>query len=106
MAGFGSRTEGASLHKGMEIRSSRKRMANEGEESELGGWNRLSDGGRVGRKVSQVFCTLFSKTDQTKTMQTKDLAILTSFDLETSNHHEHKFIGIKSCKITMKTKQE
>lgn len=81
-------------------------MANDGEESELGGWSRLSDGGRVGKKVSQVFCTLFYKTDQTKTMQTKDLAILTYFDLETSNHDEQKFIGRKSCKITMKTKKE
>ncbi len=52
-------------------------MANEREESELGGWRRFSDGGKVSRKASQVFCTLFSKTDETKTMQTKDLAILT-----------------------------
>ena len=49
------------------------------------GWNGLYDGGRVGRDVLQVLCTLLSKTDQTKTMQTKDLAILTYFDLETRN---------------------
>ena len=52
-------------------------MANEGKEFELGGWSRLFDGGRVGREVSQVFCTLFSKSDQTKTRKTKDLVILT-----------------------------
>lgn len=81
-------------------------MANEREESELGGWSRLSHGGKVGRKASQVFYTLFSKTDQIKTMQIKDLVILTYFDLETSNHDEQKFIGRQSCKIMMKTKRE
>ena len=77
VVGFGSRMEGARLHKDMGIRSSQKRVENEGDESELEGWSRFSDGGRVGRRVSQAFCTLFSKTDQTKTMHTKDLAILT-----------------------------
>jgi len=54
-----------------------KRVANERDESQLGGWSRLSEGGKVGRKTSEVLCTLFSKTDQTKAIQTKDLAILT-----------------------------
>jgi len=44
--------ERARLPKEMEIRSSRKMVANEGEESELGGWSRLSNGGMVGKKVS------------------------------------------------------
>ena len=52
-------------------------MANEGQESELGDGAGCIDGGRVGREVSQVFYTLFSKTDQTKTRKTKDLATLT-----------------------------
>ena len=81
-------------------------MANEGKESELGDGAGCTDGGRVGREVSQVFYTLFLETDQTKTMQTKYLAMLTYFDLGTNNHDEQKFIGKKSCKITMKTKKE
>ena len=52
-------------------------MANEGQEYELGDGAGCIDGGRVGREVSQVLCMLFSKTDQTKTRKTKDLAILT-----------------------------
>ena len=52
-------------------------MANEGQESELGDGTGCPDGGRVGREVSQVFCTLLLETDQTKTMQTKYLATLT-----------------------------
>ena len=52
MVGFGSRREGGRLHKGMEIRSTQKRVENEGEEYELGGWSRFSNGVGVGRKVS------------------------------------------------------
>jgi len=52
-------------------------VANEGQESELGDGKGCTNGGRVGREVSQVFCTLLIETDQTKTMQTKYLAILT-----------------------------
>ena len=77
MVGFGSRMEGARLYKDVEIRSSWKKVANERQESELGDGAGCIDGGRVGGEVSQVFCTLFSKTDQTKTRKTKDLAILT-----------------------------
>ena len=72
-----SRMEGAMLHKNVEIRANWKSVANEGKESWITGWSRLYDGGRVGREISQVFCTLFSKIDQTKTRKTKDLAILT-----------------------------
>jgi len=79
-------------------------VVNEGQESELGDGAGHTDGGMVGREVLQVFCTLFLETNQTKTMQTKYLAILTYFDLGTNNHDEQKFIGRKSCKITMKTK--
>ena len=61
-------------------------MANEGKESELGDGIGCIGGKRVGREVSQVFYTLLLETDQTKTMQTKYLAILTYFDLGTSNH--------------------
>jgi len=39
-----------------------KGVANEREESELGDWSRFYNGGKVGRKASQVFFTLFSKT--------------------------------------------
>ena len=81
-------------------------MAKEGQESGLGDGAGCTDGGRVGREVSQVFCTLFLETNQTKTMKTKYLAILTYFDLGTNNHDEHKFIGRKSRKITMKAKQK
>ena len=52
------------------------KCANEGQESELGDGAGCIDGGRIYREVSQVFCTLFSKTDQTKTRKTKDLVIL------------------------------
>ena len=72
-----SRMEGAMLHKNVEIRKKCENVENEGKESWIRGWSRLYDGGRVGKKVSQVFCTLFSKTDQTKARKTKDLAILT-----------------------------
>jgi len=65
------------LHKIVEIRSNWKSVGNEGKESGIGGWSRLYDGGRVGGNVSQVFCTLFSKTDRTKTRKTRDLSILT-----------------------------
>ncbi len=33
-------------------------VAIEGKESEFRGWRRLYDGGRVGKEVSQVFCTV------------------------------------------------
>lgn len=69
--------DGVMLHKNVEIREKWENVANEGKESWIGGWNRLYDGGRVGREVLQVFYTLFSKIDQTKTRKTKDLAILT-----------------------------
>ena len=65
------------LHKNVEIRAKWENVANEGKESWIRGWSRLYDGGRVSREVSQVFCTLFFKIDQTKTRKTKDLAILT-----------------------------
>jgi len=81
-------------------------VVKEGQESELGDRTGCIDGGRVGREVSQVFCTLFLESDETKTMQTKYLTILTYFDLGPSNHDEQKIICRKSCKITMKTKQE
>jgi len=48
-----------------------KGVANEREESELGGWSRLSNGEKVGRKASQVFCTLFSKTNQQRLRKPK-----------------------------------
>ena len=65
------------LHKNVEIRVNWKSVANEGKESWIRGWSRLYDGGGLGRGVLQVFCTLFSKIDRTKTRKTKDLAILT-----------------------------
>ena len=40
------------LHKNVEIRAKRENVANEGKESELGGWSKLSNGGMVGREVS------------------------------------------------------
>ena len=52
-------------------------MANERQESKLGDGSGCIDGGRVGREVSQVFYTLFSKIDKMKTRKTKDLPILT-----------------------------
>ena len=73
---IGSKDKKAILHKNVEIRVSWESVANGGKKSWVRGWNTLHDGGRVGRDVLQVFCTLLSKTDQTKTMQTKDLAIL------------------------------
>ena len=72
-----SRMEGAMLHKNVEIRSSWKSVANEGKEFEIRGQSRLYDEGRIGRDVLQVFCTLFSKTNHTKTRKTIDLSILT-----------------------------
>lgn len=48
---FGSRMEGSRLHK-VEIRSSWKRMENEGKESRIRGWSRWDDGGRIDREVS------------------------------------------------------
>jgi len=77
VVGFGSRMEGARLHKDVEIRSSWKRAANEGKESGIRGSIRWDDGGGIEREVSHMLYTLFLKTNQTKTMQTKDLAILT-----------------------------
>ena len=72
-----SRMEGAMLHKNVEIRSSWKRVVTEGKESGIRGWSRWDDGGRIDREVLQILCTLFLKTNQTKTMQNKDLVILT-----------------------------
>ena len=71
------RMVGAMLHKNVEIRRNLKSVANEGNESWIRGWSRLYGGGRIGRDVLQVFCTLFSKTNRTKTRTTRDLSILT-----------------------------
>ena len=60
-------------------------MANERQESELEDEVGCIDGVRVGKEVLQMLCTLFLKTDRRKTRKTKDLAILTYFDLETKN---------------------
>ena len=65
------------LHKNVEIRTNRESVANEGKESGIRGWSRLYGGRRLGGNVSQVLCTLFSKTDRTKTRKTRDLSILT-----------------------------
>ena len=54
IVGFGSRMEGARLHKDVEIRSSWKRVTNEGKESRIRGWSRWDDGGRIDREVSQM----------------------------------------------------
>ena len=67
----------AMLHKNMEIRSKWENVTNEGQESKLGDGTGCTDSGRVGKEVSQVFYTLLLETNQTKTMQTKYLAILT-----------------------------
>ena len=72
-----SRMEGPVLHKNVGIRENSKSVANEGKESWIRGWSRLYDGGRLGREVLQVFCTLFSKIDRTKIRKTRDLSILT-----------------------------
>ena len=77
VVGFGSRMEGERLHKDLEIRSSWKRVANEGKESGIIGWSRWDDGGRIDREVLQILCTLFLKTDRRKTRKTRDLSILT-----------------------------
>ena len=58
-----SRMEKAMLHKNIEIRANRESVVKEGKESWIRGWNRLDDGGMVGRNLLQVLCTLFSKTD-------------------------------------------
>ena len=65
------------LHKNVEIRSNWKSVANEGKESGICGWSRLYGEGRIGKDVLQVLCTLFSKTDRTKTRKTRDLSTLT-----------------------------
>ena len=65
------------MHKNVEIRAKWRSVANEEKESGSWGWSGLYDEGRIGRDVLQVICTLFLKTNQTNTMQTKDLAILT-----------------------------
>ena len=70
------------LHKNIEIRANWDSVVNEGNESWIRGWNRLDDGGRVGRNVLQVLCTLFSKTDRTKTKKNQRSI---DFDLKTRN---------------------
>ena len=52
-------------------------MANVRQESELEDEAGCIDGVRVREEVSQVLCTLFFKTNQTKTKKTKDLTTLT-----------------------------
>ena len=72
-----SRMEGAMMHKNVEIRAKWENVTKEGKKSWIRGWRRLYDVGRIGREVLQVFYTLFSKTERTKTRKTRDLAILT-----------------------------
>jgi len=72
-----SKMEGAMLHENVEIRANWESVENEGKESWIRGWRRLHDGGRIGRDVLQVLCTLFSKTNRTKTRKTRDLSTLT-----------------------------
>ena len=72
-------------HKNIEIRAKWTRVANEGKESGIKGWNRWYDGGRIDREVLQMLCTLFLKIDRRKTRNTKYLAILNYFDLKTRN---------------------
>jgi hypothetical protein len=67
MVGFVQGWKKAMLHKNVEIRANWESVANEGKEIlRVRGWSRLYDGGRIGRDVLQVFCTLFSKTDPNK----------------------------------------
>ena len=72
-----SRTEGATLHKNLEIRSNWKSVANEGKESRIWGWIRFCDEGRIGKDVLQVICVLSLKTNQRKTRKIRDLSTLT-----------------------------
>jgi len=72
-----SRMEGEMLHKNVGIRSNWRSVENEGKASGSWGCIRLYDEGRIGRDLLQVIFTLFLKTNQTKTIQTKYLAILT-----------------------------
>jgi len=71
-----SRMEEEMLHTNVEIRENWESVENEGKESWIRGWSRFYDGGRIGRDVLQVFYTLFSKTNRTKTRKTRDLSIL------------------------------
>ena len=97
---------GAMMHKNVEIRAKWENVENERQESKLEDEAGCIDGVMVGKEVLHMLCTPFLKTDRRKTRKTKDLAILIYFDLETRNHDGQKFIGKKSCKTTMKTKQE
>ena len=73
------------MHKNEKIRSNWQSVVTEEKESEIWGWSRWCEEGKIDMEVLKMLCTLFLKIDQKKTKKTKDRAILTYIDLQTKN---------------------